>query len=100
MQGLRTQESDKFNKFWELVQATAKSKEMFFFADCGEGHDFETDDMEGEDFCGWLIPLSQVSEFEPGWSKRAVSDEWIDNMVWAEWSNNNGKISVEFNNYD
>lgn len=100
MKGLRTQESDKFNVFWDLVQREAKKQGMFFFADCGEGHDFETDDMEGEDFCGWLVPVDKIKEFEAEWEQHNVSDEWIDNMVWAEWENTDGVISVEFNNYD
>lgn len=97
MQGLRTQESKKFDKFWNLVQETAGKDEKVFFADCGEGHDFETADMEGEDFCGWLIPIEKVNEFETDWKKQNVSDEWSDNMVWLEWKNDNGIISVKFN---
>lgn len=100
MQGLRTQESDKFNRFWNIVQETAKNKGMIYFADCGEGRDFETEDMEGEDFCGWLVPIDKAEEFEPDWKNNSVSDEWIGNMIWAEWNNDNGIISVEFNGYE
>lgn len=99
MLGLRTQESEKFNKYWELVQEKAKLNGKVFFADCGEGNDFETDSMEGEDFCGWLIPLDKVKEFEPNWKENNVSDQWIDDMVWLECVNDNGTITIEFNKY-
>lgn len=99
MLGLRTQESEKFNKFWLLVQEKAAKKGMVFFADCGEGSDFETEEMEGEDFCGWLIPLDKVKEFEPNWKENNVSDKWVDNMIWLEWESINDIISIEFNKY-
>jgi hypothetical protein len=99
MQGLRTQESDKFNKFWLLIQEQAAKKGMVFFGDCGEGNDFETEDMEGENFCGWLIPQDKVKEFEPNWKDDNVADEWSDNMTWVEWKKEKGKVSIEFNNY-
>lgn len=98
MQGLRTQESDKFNRFWNIVQETAKIQGMIFYADCGEGRNFETEDMEGEDFWGWLVSIDEAEEFEPDWKKNLVSDEWIDKMIYAEWRYDNGIISVEFNN--
>lgn len=100
MQGLRTQESDKFNRFWDIVQKAAMAKGMVFFGDCGEGRDFETEDVEGEDFCGWLIPLEQASEFEPVWREDNVPDKWIDRMTWLRWKNNSGIITVEFDNVD
>ncbi|MCH5273935.1 MAG: hypothetical protein J1E35_09705 [Lachnospiraceae bacterium] len=52
--------------------------------------------MEGEDFCGWLIPLEQAEEFEDEWKRDDVSDKWIDNMIWIKWKKDNDTISVEF----
>lgn len=99
MQGLKTQESEKFNKFWELVQKAALKQDKKFFLDCGEGREFFLEDMEGEDLRGWLIPLDKVKEFEPVWKADNISDDWIDNISWAEWSNVNGIVTVEFNTY-
>lgn len=65
MQGLRTQENDKFIRFFKLVQAEAAKKKAVFFADCGQGDVFENKHIECEDMCGWLIPSNMVSEFEP-----------------------------------
>lgn len=100
MKGLRTQESEKFNRFWNIVQEKAEKQGMIFFADHGEGNDFETDEMEGEDFCGWLIPFEKEKEFEKDWKDSKVSDDWTDNIVWLEWSEENGNIKIDFNNYD
>lgn len=99
MRGLRTQENEKFNRFWEIIQSKAASEGMMFFADCGEGREFFLENMEGEDMRGWLIPANQIEEFKPEWEKYDVSDKWIDNIFWAEWSIQNGIVSVEFNTY-
>lgn len=99
MKGLRTQENEKFNMFWELVQSKAVSRGMMFFADCGEGREFFLDDMEGEDIRGWLIPLDKSEEFQREWEKYNESDYWIDNIFWAEWTMNDGVIFVEFKTY-
>ena len=53
MLGLKTQESLKFNRFWQLIQDTARNFGCVFFGFAGEGRDFETPTMEGEDFSGW-----------------------------------------------
>lgn len=58
------QENKKFEKFFELVQKAAKQKGCYFFLDCGQGKIFETNDIECEDLCGWLIPLKYTDEFE------------------------------------
>lgn len=64
MKGLRTQENDKFVKFFELVQEEAAKLDSVFFLDCGQGKLFENSQMECEDLCGWLIPNEKVKEFE------------------------------------
>lgn len=99
MRGLKTQEEKRFNRFWEIVQDTAKAQGKVFFLDCGEGREFLFDDMEGEDLRGWFIPLEKVIEFEPEWMKNDVSDKWTDYIFWAEWKNDNGIVTVEFNTY-
>lgn len=99
MQGLRTQEDKKFNRFWEIVQNTANEQGKMFFLECGEGREFFLDDMEGEDLRGWLIPTENIEEFKKEWEADNVSDKWIDNIFWAEWMNTGGTITVEFNTY-
>lgn len=99
MQGLRTQENEKFNKFWNIVQKEAKSQGKKFFCDCGEGREFFLEDIEGEDLRGWLIPMDKADEFQPEWENDNVSDKWIDNIFWTEWKDTDGIISVEFNTY-
>ncbi len=99
MQGLKTQESDKFNRFWELVQAEAARQNKVFFADCGEGHILETPVIECEDMRGWLIPKEKAKEFEKEWQQDKVSDEWTDFIFWAEWSKNDGNIKIRFETY-
>lgn len=98
MKGLRTQESEKFNKFWQIVQDEADSQGCVFFGDCGEGKCFETEYIEGEDFIGWLIPKEKEKIFERLWSRNRVPDNWIENMVWMKWEEENdfSTIRIEF----
>lgn len=96
-QGLRSWESEKFNAFFEIVQSKAKSLEKVFFADAGDGNDFETPIMEGENIMGWLIPNEMVSEFEPIWMLDAVDDnKWSDYYMWAVWFESKGEIKIRF----
>ncbi|RGC81717.1 hypothetical protein DW241_04935 [Hungatella hathewayi] len=99
MLGLKTQESDKFNRFWELVQAEAARQNKVFFADCGEGHILETATIECEDMRGWLVQKGKAKEFEQEWRQDQVSNKWIDCIFWAEWSENDGDIKIRFETY-
>lgn len=96
MEGLKTQESDKFNKFFALIQAAAKEKNSVFFADAGDGKDFETPELEGENMMGWLVPTDKASEFEQVWEKDNVDDTWTDFFVWAIWERHGESIKVHF----
>lgn len=96
MVGLRTQESVKFNRFFELIQAEAKKRNAVFFADAGDGNEFETETMEGENMMGWLVPNDKTKEFEPIWKSSDVDDEWIEFFRWAVWSETDGKIKIKF----
>ena len=87
MLGLRTEESEKFLSFFFVVQETANKKGCVFFLDSGDGRDFQTDTLEGEDLMGWLIPKDRVPEFEKEWKAWEVSDEWSDFYKWAIWDN-------------
>lgn len=99
MRGLRTQESKKFNRFFQMIQDEAAKIQSVFFADCGEGNDLVTDTLECEDMRGWLIPDAQADEFEKIFLNSDVGDEWLDLMCWAEWEKQNDIISVKFNWY-
>lgn len=96
MQGLRTRESDKFNKYFSLIQEEAKKHNAIFFADAGDGHDLETPELECEDMMGWLIPVERAAEFEPLWEDSKVDDDWTDYFTWAIWSLDRGKIHISF----
>lgn len=94
MQGLRTQEGIKFERFFSLVEKEAEKKDAVFFLDSGEGHDFENDKMEGENLSGWLIPNRKAKEFETAYIERADLSKWIDRYAWASWENKDGEIIV------
>lgn len=94
MQGLRTQEGAKFERFFSLVEKEAGKKDAVFFLDSGEGRDFESDEMEGENLSGWLVPNSEAKKFETAYMERADLSEWIDSYAWASWENKDGEIVV------
>ena len=96
MRGIRSGESEKFNRFFEQIQREAEKQNAVFFTDAGDGRDFETPTMEGEDMMGWLIPSDRVSEFEPLWDADAVDDSWSDFFGWAIWSKNGETIQIHF----
>ncbi|EFW38952.1 hypothetical protein [Treponema phagedenis] len=104
MQGLKTQESNKFNKYWDLIQAEAKKKNSVFFAECGEGRDFETEEMEGEDFSGWLVPQNKVNEFQIIWDADTIEiwdhEEYNEYHRFINWKINNGIVSIDFHKID
>lgn len=87
MLGLRTQETSKFEKYFAIVQEAAKKKDCVFFLDAGDGRDFNTDTLEGEDLMGWLVPKDKVTEFVKEWESGNVSDDWSDFYKWAIWDN-------------
>ena len=96
MLGLRTQENDKFLNFWTIVQVKANSMNMSFFLDCGEGNDFENDNIECENLTGWLIPNNKVEEFNKCFLKDDIGDEWADNIVIAKWRIQKDKVLIDF----
>lgn len=96
MLGLRTQETSKFISFFELVQKKAAEKGSVFFLDSGDGNEFETETMEGENLQGWLIPLSKVDEFERIWKEHAEDDDFVEFFCWAEWVEVKGEIEIRF----
>ena len=98
MVGLRTCESEKFERFFEIVQKEAHKKGAVFFLDSGEGHMFENEDMEYEDLRGWLIPISRANEFAKEYLESFDDpDGWEDYFCWAVWEDENSpKIHFEW----
>lgn len=103
MRGLKTQESHKFNRFWELIQSAARKRDCVFFGYAGEGRDFETEDMEGEDFSGWLVPIQNADTFEREWKKdfgKLFQEKTCEaKFTFAFWKEADGRISIVFENY-
>jgi hypothetical protein len=96
MQGLRTQESKKFEKFIELVQEEAAKKNSVFFLDCGQGKTFENESIECENLCGWLIPKEKVKEFTPIFLKNTDKlFQFDDFYVFIDFTVNENDISIE-----
>lgn len=96
MKGLKTQEGPKFIKFMEVVQECATALDCVFFLEAGDGREFITPDMEGEDLQGWLIPKSKSKAFESEWKNDNINDdEWEDNFVLAIWEKSNN-VTVKF----
>ena len=99
MRGLRTQEGNEFEKFFQLVQNEADKQGAVFFLECGEGNDFNADGIEGEDLRGWLIPEGQADKFERDWANGEPGDEWEDNIAWAQWSGKPEAPVITINQY-
>lgn len=96
MRGLRTQETNKFRAYMELVQNKASEKDCVFFMESGDGNDFETDSMEGENLQGWLIPFDKADVFEEVWKNKKEDDEYVDFFCWVEWFERKGEIDIKF----
>ena len=90
-------------RYFELIQQTAKKKNSMFFMDCGEGNEIIDELYEGEDFSGWLIPLELSNQFSIVWSNDQENhdDFWYKYYVFAEWhKDDDGKVFIEFNSYE
>ncbi len=95
MRGLRTQESEKFNKFFALIQEEAKKSSSVFFVDCGQGDVFEDENIECENLCGWLIPAGKVDEFEPLFMKNSNTQHDFDSFYCtADYTVKDGNIKI------
>ena len=100
MQGLRTQEGEKFERFFALVQAAAKKRQCVFFLNCGEGRELTTETMEGEDLFGWLIPESLANAFEKRFLDNSPSEDRDDFLCFAIWERSAMGIEISFQRYD
>ena len=85
MLGLKTQESRKFEKFFQIVQEEAGALKKTFFLECEDGHEKETEELEMCDLQGWLVPSIKIGDFIPAWKENSVDDEWDDEFCFAVW---------------
>ena len=95
IQGLRTQETKKFENFFAVVQEAAKAKGCIFFFDTGDGRDIETEAFEGEDLMGWLVPEDKAKAFEKEWKTWKISSTWDKYFAFAIW-NTPENLSITF----
>ena len=86
----------KEDAFIELVNTAALQRGCEFFVSNGEGRDFETDNLIGEDLFGWLIPVEQVSAFQKEFETNTISDRWTDHMRFAIWHKTDDFITIDF----
>ena len=84
------------DKTIEQIVAEAEKMNAIFFADAGDGNDFETPAMEGENMMGWLVPVERAKEFEPLWAMSAIDDSWTDFYGWAVWSIVGDIVEIHF----
>jgi len=82
-----------------FIQNAAKVRNSCFFIDCGEGREFENDDMYLMDMSGWLIPNDLVNIFLDVPKPHRWNDEWSKYFCFAEWRQINNDIFIEFNEY-
>ena len=80
-----------------LVEQAATALNSWFFLDCGEGRDIETDDIYLMDFSGWLVPNTRRKEFETTSDRH--DSKWNDFFVFAEWRKDGNDIKIDFNKY-
>jgi hypothetical protein len=103
MRGLKTEEDDKFIKFFNLVQLQAGKQDAVFFLDCGEGNEVETDEISGENLSGWLVPNNKAAQFEQEWKSHNgvfYSTKWDKFFCWALWKNSRGNINISFKRFE
>lgn len=55
-----------------------RKRKKIFFLDARDGNEFSTDEMEGEDSLGWLIPEDRADEFTSEFEVFKESEDWDD----------------------
>lgn len=96
MQGLRTEENDRFLRYFEVVQAKAKEENSVFFMDFGQCDNIAFKDMELDCSFGWLIPSDMADNFESLYLKSKVDNRWDDFCVWVTPIIESSKLSIIF----
>lgn len=96
MVGLRSQETNKFKNFFELVQKEANKQNCVFYLETGCGNGYEDDEIECENLQGWLIPQNKAQEFENVWKQRREDDTFVEFFRWCEWKKVNNRLEISF----
>jgi len=94
MRGLKYPESEKFENYFTLVQATMYKANCVFFLDAGDGNEFETDALEGENLLGWAIPITMADEFEAKWLAGESVEEYCCYYNLVEWGGNPKHLKI------
>lgn len=103
LQRIKEEMDRRFKPYFNLVQAAANKQGAQFFMDSGEGRDIITEEFEGEDISGWLIPLEQAREFEKEWMQKQgknIDGRWDRYYLFAIWSLVDGKVDIAFKRFD
>lgn len=83
MQGLRTQENEKFMRYFALVQEEAGRIGKVFFLDFGQCDDIRYQDMEMDTLFGWLIPEENAATFEKLFLDGSIPESWNSDCCWV-----------------
>lgn len=103
MRGLKTRESERFNRFFQIIQDAAARQHAVFFAFAGDGRDLDLPDLEGEDMMGWLVPNGNIREFEAEWKTSNTEENlerWHEFFCFATWELVDGMVMIHFRSYE
>ena len=102
MQGLRSSEGEDFEKFLGIVEEEAKRLGGIFFCDTFEGRDLVLNNMKVCDLGGWLVPASEVEDFESVYvagkdDELWENDKWYDMYIFVNYSlGDNNELTLKF----
>jgi len=96
MKGLKTQEKKKFKRFFKIVQREAERQNAVFFLEAGDGREFSTETLDGEDLQGWLIPQDRADEFQKQWINNNFTEDWDDFFGFAIWEKDGETVKIRF----
>lgn len=99
IKGLRTQESERFKRFFKEVQGKAQTTGHCFFLDTGEEKGTVFKEMELDDLFGWLIPNGLVDSFERDFKTGAEGEKWEAFATWCIPVVVDDELVIEFKNF-
>ena len=96
MIGLSTNEDLKFIEFFKIVQSESENSGCVFFLDSGIGRDIKTEEYEGEDLQGWLVPSELKSAFLSDFISFKPLEKWDDYYSFALWDLVGAELKIRF----
>lgn len=100
MIGLRVKETEKFLRFFELVQKEAEKIGCVFFLDAGLGDTVIGEVYECESAFGWLLPKDKSAEFELFFMKNSKEQHEYDDYYYTmEYEITSEGIIIRFIDY-